>query len=89
MCDRADPFVHCAKQDSGFGRFAGPEGLRGLCHERSIVQNRASFLRPDGPEKFVCYATRVRLEAIAKLFVSCGHGELILPLFGSYFNCFK
>mmetsp|Transcript_17283 Transcript_17283/g.52001 ORF Transcript_17283/g.52001 Transcript_17283/m.52001 type:complete len:610 (+) Transcript_17283:70-1899(+) len=36
-------------KDSGFGRFAGPEGLRGLCHERSIVQNRASFLRPSIP----------------------------------------
>lgn len=36
-------------KDSGFGRFAGPEGLRGLCHERSIVQNRASFLKPTIP----------------------------------------
>jgi len=36
-------------KDSGFGRFAGPEGLRGLCHERSIVQPRASFLKPSIP----------------------------------------
>lgn len=36
-------------KDSGFGRFAGPEGLRGLCHERSIVQNRAAFLKPTIP----------------------------------------
>eukprot|EP00429_Kryptoperidinium_foliaceum_P008576 CAMPEP_0176024844 /NCGR_PEP_ID=MMETSP0120_2-20121206/12146_1 /TAXON_ID=160619 /ORGANISM="Kryptoperidinium foliaceum, Strain CCMP 1326" /LENGTH=635 /DNA_ID=CAMNT_0017358025 /DNA_START=1 /DNA_END=1908 /DNA_ORIENTATION=- len=36
-------------KDSGFGRFAGPEGLRGLCHERSIVQNRAAFLKPSIP----------------------------------------
>eukprot|EP00931_Biecheleriopsis_adriatica_P032462 TRINITY_DN18941_c0_g1_i1.p1 TRINITY_DN18941_c0_g1~~TRINITY_DN18941_c0_g1_i1.p1 ORF type:complete len:641 (-),score=136.65 TRINITY_DN18941_c0_g1_i1:141-2015(-) len=36
-------------KDSGFGRFAGREGLRGLCHERSIVQNRMSFLRPSIP----------------------------------------
>jgi len=36
-------------KDSGFGRFAGPEGLRGLCHERSIVQNRASFLKASIP----------------------------------------
>jgi len=34
---------------SGFGRFAGPEGLRGLCNQRSIVQNRASFLKPSIP----------------------------------------
>lgn len=36
-------------KDSGFGRFAGPEGLRGLCNERAIVRNRASFLRPSIP----------------------------------------
>jgi len=36
-------------KDSGFGRFAGPEGLRGLCHERSVVENRASFLKPSIP----------------------------------------
>merc|ERR1719401_731475 len=36
-------------KDSGFGRFAGPEGLRGLCHERAIVRNRAPFLRPSIP----------------------------------------
>mmetsp|Transcript_31916 Transcript_31916/g.74705 ORF Transcript_31916/g.74705 Transcript_31916/m.74705 type:complete len:611 (+) Transcript_31916:72-1904(+) len=36
-------------KDSGFGRFAGPEGLRGLCNERSIVENRASFLQPSIP----------------------------------------
>lgn len=36
-------------KSSGFGRFAGKEGLRGLCHERSIVENRASFLRPSIP----------------------------------------
>merc|ERR1712100_489560 len=36
-------------KDSGFGRFAGPEGLRGLCIERSIVENRASFLKPSIP----------------------------------------
>jgi acyl-CoA reductase-like NAD-dependent aldehyde dehydrogenase len=36
-------------KDSGFGRFAGPEGLRGLSIERSIVENRASFLKPSIP----------------------------------------
>jgi acyl-CoA reductase-like NAD-dependent aldehyde dehydrogenase len=34
---------------SGFGRFAGAEGLRGLCNERSIVENRLSFLKPSIP----------------------------------------
>lgn len=36
-------------KDSGFGRFAGPEGLRGLCHERAIVQNRVSFVKASIP----------------------------------------
>eukprot|EP00933_Yihiella_yeosuensis_P039613 TRINITY_DN33695_c0_g1_i2.p1 TRINITY_DN33695_c0_g1~~TRINITY_DN33695_c0_g1_i2.p1 ORF type:complete len:345 (+),score=70.61 TRINITY_DN33695_c0_g1_i2:303-1337(+) len=36
-------------KDSGFGRFAGPEGLRGFCHERAIVQNRASFIKASIP----------------------------------------
>mmetsp|Transcript_89301 Transcript_89301/g.161156 ORF Transcript_89301/g.161156 Transcript_89301/m.161156 type:complete len:649 (-) Transcript_89301:284-2230(-) len=36
-------------KDSGFGRFAGPEGLRGLCHERALVQNRASWLKASIP----------------------------------------
>eukprot|EP00927_Polykrikos_kofoidii_P045650 TRINITY_DN3967_c0_g1_i1.p1 TRINITY_DN3967_c0_g1~~TRINITY_DN3967_c0_g1_i1.p1 ORF type:complete len:615 (+),score=89.27 TRINITY_DN3967_c0_g1_i1:77-1921(+) len=36
-------------KSSGFGRFAGPEGLRGLCHERSVVENRVSFLKVSIP----------------------------------------
>jgi acyl-CoA reductase-like NAD-dependent aldehyde dehydrogenase len=36
-------------KDSGFERFAGPEGLRGLCNVRSIVENRAPFLQPSIP----------------------------------------
>mmetsp|Transcript_74526 Transcript_74526/g.155368 ORF Transcript_74526/g.155368 Transcript_74526/m.155368 type:complete len:605 (-) Transcript_74526:79-1893(-) len=36
-------------KDSGFGRFAGPEGLRGLCHERSIVQNRVAAMKASIP----------------------------------------
>jgi len=38
-------------KDSGFGRFAGPEGLRGLCHQRSIVENRFSWLQPAIPRQ--------------------------------------
>jgi len=61
-------------KDSGFGRFAGPEGLRGLCHERSIVQNRASFLKPSIPPPIA--------------YPACGQGEafcrgLNLLLYGS------
>ena len=48
-------------EDSVFGRFAGPEGLRGLCHERSLVQNRLAFLKPSIPPA-IAYPAR-------------GHGE--------------
>ena len=45
---------------SGFDRFAGPEGLRGLCNIRSVCEDKISFLRtaipgpmqyPAGPTK--------------------------------------
>ena len=34
---------------SGAGRFAGVEGLRGLCYPRAIVQNRLAALKPSIP----------------------------------------
>jgi acyl-CoA reductase-like NAD-dependent aldehyde dehydrogenase len=34
---------------SGGGRFAGIEGLRGLCYPRSIVKNRVAFIKPSVP----------------------------------------
>ena len=37
------PFGGCKK--SGYDRFAGPEGLRGLCNVRSICEDRVSFIR--------------------------------------------
>eukprot|EP00658_Telonema_sp_P-2_P000205 TRINITY_DN1006_c0_g1_i5.p1 TRINITY_DN1006_c0_g1~~TRINITY_DN1006_c0_g1_i5.p1 ORF type:complete len:409 (+),score=110.16 TRINITY_DN1006_c0_g1_i5:145-1371(+) len=37
------------QKESGFGRFAGPEGLRGLCHAKSVVENRFTFLAPEIP----------------------------------------
>jgi len=37
------------QKDSGFGRFAGPEGLRGLCHVKSVVENRFSFIAAEIP----------------------------------------
>eukprot|EP00606_Chrysophyceae_sp_TOSAG23-5_P000497 GSChrysophyteH2.ASY1.ANO1.911.1 assembled CDS len=37
------PFGGCKK--SGYDRFAGPEGLRGLCMPRSICEDRFGFLR--------------------------------------------
>ena len=37
------PFGGCGK--SGFDRFAGPEGLRGLCMVRSVSEDRVPWLR--------------------------------------------
>lgn len=36
-------------KESGFGRFAGPEGLRACCLERSIVKDRIPFVRTTIP----------------------------------------
>ena len=36
-------------KESGFGRFAGPEGLRACCVERSIVKDRIPGVRTTIP----------------------------------------
>lgn len=41
------PFGGC--KESGFGRFAGIEGLRALCLERSIVVDKVSFIKTSIP----------------------------------------
>jgi len=41
------PFGGCGK--SGFDRFAGPEGLRGMCNIRSVCEDRLGFLRTGIP----------------------------------------
>jgi len=72
-------------KDSGFGRFAGAEGLRGLCHERSIVQNRASFLRPSIPPA-IGYPANGQGEAFCKglnfLLYGLGPVQRLQGLFG-------
>ena len=37
------PFGGCKK--SGYDKFAGPEGLRGLCLARSVCEDRVPFIR--------------------------------------------
>jgi len=37
-------------KESGFGRFAGIEGLRALCVERAIVVDKTSFIRTSIPQ---------------------------------------
>ena len=41
------PFGGC--KQSGFDRFAGPEGLRGLCHIRSVCRDRIPFIHNSLP----------------------------------------
>eukprot|EP00937_MAST-01D_sp_MAST-1D-sp2_P004250 g4250.t1 len=41
------PFGGCGK--SGFDRFAGPEGLRGLCVVRAVSEDRVAWLRTSIP----------------------------------------
>ena len=36
-------------KDSGFGKFAGVEGLRGLCMTKAVVEDRFPFIRTDLP----------------------------------------
>lgn len=44
---------------SGYDRFAGPEGLRGLCMARSVCEDRVSFLRNSIPPPMHYPATGV------------------------------
>jgi hypothetical protein len=51
------PFGGCKK--SGYDKFAGPEGLRGLCLTRSVCEDRFSFLRNSIPPAMHYPATGV------------------------------
>merc|ERR1712046_497057 len=78
------PFGGCKK--SGYDRFAGPEGLRGLCNIRSICEDRIDFIRNAIPPPMHYPATGVGFEfasGLLKMFYSTslignmvGMGEL-------------
>ena len=51
------PFGGCKK--SGYDRFAGPEGLRGLCLVRSVCEDRVPFIRNSIPPPMHYPATGV------------------------------
>lgn len=60
---------------SGYGRFAGPEGLRGLCLMRSVCEDRFSFIRNSIPPplKYPARATGAGhkfAEGLIRLFYS-------------------
>ncbi len=44
---------------SGYDRFAGPEGLRGLCSIRSVCEDRISFIRNSLPPPMAYPSTGV------------------------------
>lgn len=51
------PFGGCKK--SGYDRFAGPEGLRGLCNVRSVCEDRFPAIRNSIPPPMQYPATGV------------------------------
>ena len=46
-CPKRDP--NTSPQDSGFGKFAGVEGLRGLCVTKAVVTDLTSLIRTSIP----------------------------------------
>mmetsp|Transcript_31238 Transcript_31238/g.47667 ORF Transcript_31238/g.47667 Transcript_31238/m.47667 type:complete len:610 (+) Transcript_31238:153-1982(+) len=62
--------------ESGFGRFAGPEGLRACCHERSIVLDKLpSMIRTSIPPPLQYPMTKSSFEfgnALIQLFYNDG-----------------
>ena len=55
------PFGGCKK--SGYDKFAGPEGIRGLCLIRSVCEDRFSFIRNSIP-----YAMHYPATGVGHLF---------------------
>lgn len=58
---------------SGYDRFAGPEGLRGLCNIRSVCEDRISFIRNSIPPPMAYPATGVGhhfAKGLIKMFYS-------------------
>jgi len=65
------PFGGCKK--SGYDRFAGPEGLRGLCMIRSVCEDKVSFIRNAIPPPMHYPSTGVGhffAQGLIKLFYS-------------------
>ncbi|RCI15739.1 hypothetical protein L249_2911 [Ophiocordyceps polyrhachis-furcata BCC 54312] len=64
---------------SGYGRFAGPEGLRGLCNAKSVCEDRFAWLgvRTAIPKPFrYPVPAQQRAWAFAHSLVELGYGEL-------------
>jgi len=62
---------------SGFGRFAGPEGLRGFCHVKSVCENRFSLIAPSLPAPIAYPATGKGVDfAVGIVRLMYGYGLL-------------
>jgi len=48
-CYMCQSLPMCGLKDSGFGKFAGIEGLRGLCVAKAVVEDMSSFMRTQLP----------------------------------------
>lgn len=76
------PFGGCKK--SGYDRFAGPEGLRGLCMIRSVCEDRISFIRNSLPPPMAYPSTGVGhyfAQGLISMFYSTTWTDTIKGLF--------
>eukprot|EP00122_Pirum_gemmata_P011201 Pgem_evm1s10368 len=55
-------------KSSGFGRFAGPEGLRACCHVKSITEDRFPGVKTSLPPAF-CYPVSCNSPAVASSLI--------------------
>jgi len=66
------PFGGC--KASGFGKFAGPEGLRALCNVKAVTSDRIPFIGTTLPEPFV-YPTATNAHKTAENLVQLAYGK--------------
>jgi len=76
------PFGGCKK--SGYDKFAGPEGLRGLCLARSVCEDRVPFIRNAIPPPMHYPATGVGHKFAQVLPISSLSRPLSNPYLGPY-----
>jgi acyl-CoA reductase-like NAD-dependent aldehyde dehydrogenase len=76
------------QKDSGFGRFAGPEGLRGLCHVKSVVENRLSFIAAEIPAQLT-YPANGQGPAFCKALIDILYGYGLIARLKGVFGILK
>jgi len=68
-------------KSSGFGRFAGPEGLRACCYEKSITEDFVSFIQTSIPEP-LAYPVASNAPGIANSLIHLAYGDGIFGKIG-------